>query len=169
MPWIQSYIPVAGSLGMSALIAAVPLAVIFVCLAIFKMKAHKAGPLAVASAVAIAVLCWQMPVKLAGLATLHGVAFGVIGIPVVALRGRHRDPDCRHPLRPYLRGGDCGLLPCVRGNPLRHALPGHNRRLRGRPRLRHERLGDDHQHGHRLHQDRLWASSWHSRPMSSPG
>ena len=80
MPWIQSYTPVAGSLGMSALIAAVPLAVIFVCLAVFKMKAHKASPLAVASAIAIAVLCWQMPVKLAGLATLHGAAFGLFPV-----------------------------------------------------------------------------------------
>jgi lactate permease len=65
---------------MSALIAAVPLAVIFVCLAVFKMKAHKAGPLAVASAIAIAVLAWQMPVKLAGLATLHGAAFGLFPV-----------------------------------------------------------------------------------------
>ena len=80
MPWIQSYTPVGGSLGMSALIAAVPLAVIFVCLAVFKMKAHKAGPLAVASAIAIAVLLWQMPVKLAGLATLHGAAFGLFPV-----------------------------------------------------------------------------------------
>jgi lactate permease len=78
MPWIQSYTPVGGSLGISALIAALPLVVIFVCLAVFKMKAHKAGPLAVASAIGIAVLIWQMPVKLAGLATLHGAAFGPV-------------------------------------------------------------------------------------------
>jgi len=80
MPWIQSYTPVAGSLGISALIAAVPLAVIFICLAVFKMKAHKAGPLAVASALAIAILVWQMPAKLAGLATLHGAAFGLFPV-----------------------------------------------------------------------------------------
>lgn len=80
MPWIQSYTPVAGSLGISALVAAVPLAVIFVCLAVFKMKAHKAGPLAVASAIAIAILVWQMPAKLAGLATLHGAAFGLFPV-----------------------------------------------------------------------------------------
>ena len=80
MPWIQSYTPVAGSLGISALVAAVPLAVIFVCLAVFKMKAHKAGPLAVASAIAIAIIGWQMPAKLAGLATLHGAAFGLFPV-----------------------------------------------------------------------------------------
>ena len=80
MPWIQSYTPVAGSLGISALVAAIPLAVIFVCLAVFKMKAHKAGPLAVASAAAIAVFCWQMPVKLAALATMQGAAFGLFPV-----------------------------------------------------------------------------------------
>lgn len=80
MPWIQTYTPVSGSLGMSALIAAIPLVVIFVSLAVFKMKAHKAGPLAVAFALAIAVLVWQMPVKLAGLATLNGVAFGLFPV-----------------------------------------------------------------------------------------
>ena len=80
MPWIQSYTPVAGSLGISALVAAIPLVVIFICLAVFKMKAHKAGPLAAASAVAIAILCWQMPVKLAGLATMQGAAFGLFPV-----------------------------------------------------------------------------------------
>jgi lactate permease len=80
MPWIQSYTPVAGSIGWSALVAALPLVVIFVCLAVFKMKAHKAGPLAVASALGIAVFCWQMPVQLAGLAALHGASFGLFPV-----------------------------------------------------------------------------------------
>src|SRR5512138_354251 len=80
MPWIQTYTPVAGSLGLSALVAAVPLAVIFVCLAILKMKAHKAGPLAAASAIAIAIGVWGMPTKLAGLATLQGAGFGLFPV-----------------------------------------------------------------------------------------
>ncbi len=80
MPWIQTYTPVAGSLGMSALVAAIPLAIIFVCLALLKMKAHKAGPLAVASALAIAVLVWGMPAKLAGLAFAQGAAFGLFPV-----------------------------------------------------------------------------------------
>ena len=50
MPWIQNYSPVGESIGMSALVAAVPLVVIFICLAVLKMKAHKAALLAVASA-----------------------------------------------------------------------------------------------------------------------
>lgn len=80
MPWIQTYTPVAGSLGLSALVAAIPLIVIFVCLAVLKMKAHKAGPLAVASAVAIAIAIWGMPAKLAGLAFMQGAAFGLFPV-----------------------------------------------------------------------------------------
>lgn len=80
MPWIQTYTPVAGSLGLSALVAAIPLAVIFVCLAVLKMKAHKAGPLAVASAIAIAIAVWGMPAKLAGLAFAQGAAFGLFPV-----------------------------------------------------------------------------------------
>ena len=80
MPWIQTYTPVAGSLGMSALVAAVPLVVIFICLAVLKMKAHKAGPLAVASAVAIAIAVWGMPAKLASLALMQGAAFGLFPV-----------------------------------------------------------------------------------------
>jgi lactate permease len=80
MPWIQTYTPAAGSLGLSALIAAIPLVVIFVCLAVLKMKAHKAGPLAVASAIGIAVTVWGMPVKLAGLAFIQGAAFGLFPV-----------------------------------------------------------------------------------------
>ena len=80
MPWIQTYTPVAGSLGISALVAAIPLVVIFVCLAVLKMKAHKAGPLAVASAIAIAIAVWGMPAKLAGLAFVQGAAFGLFPV-----------------------------------------------------------------------------------------
>ncbi|HYS42482.1 MAG TPA: L-lactate permease, partial [Geobacteraceae bacterium] len=80
MPWIQIYTPVAGSLGLSALVAAIPLVVIFVCLAVLKMKAFKAGLLAVGSAIAIAVGVWGMPAKLAALATLQGAAFGLFPV-----------------------------------------------------------------------------------------
>jgi len=80
MTWIQTYTPLGGSLGMSAIVAAIPLVVIFVCLALLKMKAYKAGLLAVASAVAIAVTVWGMPAKLAALATLQGAAFGLFPV-----------------------------------------------------------------------------------------
>jgi len=85
MPWIQTYTPAAGSLGWSALIAAIPLIVIFICLAVLKMKAHKAAMLAVASAFAIAVTVWGMPAKLAGLAFTQGAAFGLFPVFYIVL------------------------------------------------------------------------------------
>jgi lactate permease len=80
MPWIQTYAPVGESLGRSALVAAIPLVIIFICLALLKMKAHKAAPLAVASAFLIAITVWGMPAKLAGLAFMQGAAFGLFPI-----------------------------------------------------------------------------------------
>ncbi len=85
MPWIQTYTPAAGSLGWSALIAAIPLIVIFICLAVLKMKAHKAAILAVGSALAIAVTVWGMPAKLAGLAFGQGAAFGLFPVFYIVL------------------------------------------------------------------------------------
>ena len=46
MPWIQAYTPIGGAGGPSALVAAIPLGVIFVCLAALRMKAHHAAMLA---------------------------------------------------------------------------------------------------------------------------
>lgn len=85
MPWIQTYTPLGGSLGMSALLAAVPLVVIFICLAVVKMKAHKAALLAVGSALAIAIGAWGMPAKLAGLAFGQGAAFGLFPVFYIVL------------------------------------------------------------------------------------
>lgn len=85
MPWIQNYTPIGESLGTSALVAALPLVVIFICLAVLKMKAHKAALLAVASAFAIAVTVWGMPAKLAGLAFGQGAAFGLFPVFYIVL------------------------------------------------------------------------------------
>jgi len=85
MPWIQTYTPVGGSLGMSALVAAIPLIVIFVCLAVLRMKAHKAAPLAVAAALVLAITAWGMPAKLAGLAFIDGAGFGLFPVFYIVL------------------------------------------------------------------------------------
>ena len=85
MPWIQTYTPIGESIGMSALVAGVPLIVIFVCLAVVRMKAHLAGLLAVGSAFAIAVSVWGMPAPLAGLAFGQGAAFGLFPVFYIVL------------------------------------------------------------------------------------
>jgi len=85
MPWIQLYTPVGGSLGMSALCAAIPLIVIFICLAVLKMKAHIAAPLAVASAFAVAIGVWGMPANLVGWAFVQGAGFGLFPVFYIVL------------------------------------------------------------------------------------
>jgi len=87
MPWIQTYAPSAlgGSLGLSALVAAIPLVIIFVCLAVLKMKAHKAAPLAVAAAFGVAVTVWGMPANLAGWAFVQGAGFGLFPVFYIVL------------------------------------------------------------------------------------
>jgi|CZKI01.1.fsa_nt_gi lactate permease len=85
MPWIQVYAPIRGSIGLSAAVAAVPLAVVFVCLAILRMKAFKAVILALASAFVLSVFAWGMPPRLAGLATLQGAAFGLFPVYFIVL------------------------------------------------------------------------------------
>jgi lactate permease len=83
MPWTQIYSPIADSIALSALIAALPLAVIFVCLALLKMKAHLAGLLALVSALFVAVAVWGMPAGLAGLAAIQGAAFGLFPVSYI--------------------------------------------------------------------------------------
>ena len=80
MPWTQAYAPIGGSGGLSAAVAAVPLAVLFFCLAVLRMKAHRASVLALASALCLAIFAWGMPAGLAGLSAAQGAAFGLFPV-----------------------------------------------------------------------------------------
>lgn len=79
MAWTQQYYPV-GSLSLSALIAAIPMIIIFYLLAVRRTPGQIAGIAAVVSAVLIAILAYQMPVSTALTATLMGVAYGIFPI-----------------------------------------------------------------------------------------
>jgi lactate permease len=85
MPWVQAYTPIAGSSGLSAAVAAIPLAAIFTCLAILRMKAFHASILALISAILVSVLAWGMPPALAALAIVHGAAFGLFPVYFIVL------------------------------------------------------------------------------------
>ena len=85
MPWTQAYAPIEASPGVSAAVAAIPLAVVFVGLALVRLKAHKAVLLALAAAFLVAVGPWGMPARLAGLATLQGAAFGLFPVYFIVL------------------------------------------------------------------------------------
>jgi lactate permease len=72
--------PVADSLALSSLVAALPLFTLFVLLGGLKMKAHWAGLASLAVAVAVAVTAYGMPGKLALLSAGEGAAFGLFPI-----------------------------------------------------------------------------------------
>src|ERR671910_2618418 len=76
----QVYEPVADSLALSTLVAAIPIAVLFVLLAGFRVAAHWSSLASLALALVIAVAVYGMPVSLALNSTLAGVAFGLFPI-----------------------------------------------------------------------------------------
>ena len=76
----QVYEPVAGSLWLSALVAAIPIIVLFVLLAGLRVAAHWASLATLATAFVLAMLVYGMPFGLAVSSTLLGVAFGLFPI-----------------------------------------------------------------------------------------
>lgn len=72
--------PVGGSLGLSALVAALPLATLFVMLGVFRIKAHLASLASLGLALLLALLVWQMPVGTLLGTTTMGAAYGVFPI-----------------------------------------------------------------------------------------
>ncbi len=79
MSWVQQYQPL-GSVGLSALVAGIPLYMLFYMLAVKRMAGHKAAFAATATAVILAIAAWGMPVGLAVSSTLYGAAFGIFPI-----------------------------------------------------------------------------------------
>ncbi len=78
MHWTQVYAPLGG-IGLSALVASIPVVVLLGLLAFFHVRAHIAAIIALLVAGAIAVFVYGMPVKLAAAAG-YGAAFGLLPI-----------------------------------------------------------------------------------------
>src|SRR3954452_24064186 len=72
--------PVGDSMFLSALVAMIPLATLFVLLGGLKLKSHWAGLISLLAAILVAVLAWSMPLGQAIDAGLEGAAFGVFPI-----------------------------------------------------------------------------------------
>lgn len=72
--------PIAGSLVISALCAALPLVLLFVLLGVFKVKAPVAALAGLALSLVLAVVGWQMPVNQALSATAAGIFYGLFPI-----------------------------------------------------------------------------------------
>jgi lactate permease len=69
-----------GNIGLSALVAAIPILFLFWALAIKHMKGHFAALGGTGLALLIAILVYGMPVDLAALSTLYGGAFGLFPV-----------------------------------------------------------------------------------------
>ncbi len=79
MPWTQPENPF-GNIGLSALIAALPILFLFWALAWKRMKGHLAASITVALAIVVATLEYGMPVKLALLSTFYGSLIGLFPV-----------------------------------------------------------------------------------------
>src|SRR3954453_23835578 len=72
--------PVGDSLFLSALVAMIPLATLFLLLGGLKLKSHWAGLLALLAAILVAVIVYSMPVGQALDSGIEGAAFGLFPI-----------------------------------------------------------------------------------------
>jgi lactate permease len=78
--WQHNYEPIGGSLGVSAVVAAIPIFVLFFMLGIKRTPAWMAALTALGSALLVALVGYGMPVQLALVSTLYGAAFGIFPI-----------------------------------------------------------------------------------------
>jgi len=79
MNWTQIYDPLGG-IGLSALVAGIPLYILFYMLAVKRAKGHWAALAAVIAALVLSVAVWGMPFGTAVSSITYGAAFGLFPI-----------------------------------------------------------------------------------------
>jgi L-lactate transport len=78
--WQHNYTPVAGNLAVSALVAAIPIVVLFLMLGVWRKPSWMSALAALGSALVVALVVYGMPMKLAVMSTLYGAAYGLFPI-----------------------------------------------------------------------------------------
>ena len=78
--WQHNYEPIAGSLGLSAIAAALPIVVLFVMLGVLRKPAWMSALAALVSALIVSLIVYQMPASLVLISTFYGAAFGIFPI-----------------------------------------------------------------------------------------
>ena len=78
--WTQVYSPVAGSLGWSALVAALPVFSLLFALGVLRAPAWKASLVGLVTAMLVATFVYGMPARLMASSVLYGAAFGLFPI-----------------------------------------------------------------------------------------
>lgn len=81
----QPLAPVAGSLALSALLASIPLVLLFLLLGVFKVKAWLAAIIGLAVSIVVAIIGWGMPAMMAFSATAEGAFYGAFPIMWILL------------------------------------------------------------------------------------
>ncbi|HET7723331.1 MAG TPA: L-lactate permease, partial [Propionibacteriaceae bacterium] len=81
----QPLAPIAGSLPLSALVAASPLVLLFVLLGVLKVKAWLAALIGLAASIVVAIVGWGMPLVMTLSATAEGAFYGAIPIMWILL------------------------------------------------------------------------------------
>jgi lactate permease len=84
MTWSQNYAPL-GSVGVSALLAALPVITLLGLLAFWRVRAHFAALAGLCVAALIAIAVYRMPPQLTLAAAIYGVAFGLFPIGWILL------------------------------------------------------------------------------------
>ncbi len=85
MTWPQSYTPLADSIGLSALVAALPVVTLLALLAFWHVRAHLAALAGLLVAAAIAIGVYGMPMTLTFASAGYGAAFGLFPIGWIVL------------------------------------------------------------------------------------
>jgi lactate permease len=85
MTWSQNYAPLADSIGVSAIVAALPVVTLLGLLAFWHVRAHLAALAGLAAAALIAIFVYRMPAQLALTAAAYGAAFGFFPIGWIIL------------------------------------------------------------------------------------
>src|SRR5215813_11600546 len=78
--WEHNYQPIGDSLGLSAIVAVIPIVVLFVMLGALRKPAWVSALTALGSAFVIALVAYGMPLQLTIMSTLFGAAFGLFPI-----------------------------------------------------------------------------------------
>ncbi len=74
--WTQMYMPMGG-LGLSALVALIPIIFFFVALAVLRLKGHVAGAITLILSILIAISAFKMPIDMAFAAAGYGFIYGL--------------------------------------------------------------------------------------------
>src|SRR6187399_309053 len=78
--WEHNYQPIGDSLGLSAIVAAIPILVLSLMLGVWRKPAWVSALAALASAVIVSLTVYGMPAKLALISATYGAAYGVFPI-----------------------------------------------------------------------------------------